>query len=87
MYQLRKDTIPQYNASAFLRALFSARRGDRIIYFKGDLAFARWQESEKKQRSLANFAKVVYAEYKAGACALVQKKIKTNVYEYMAVKL
>ena len=79
--------VSHVSPSEFVRALISAKRGDQIIYFEGDLAFARYEESMRKERALARFANAVYQAYKDGHCLLVQKKIKLNTYQYLAVKL
>ena len=80
-------TTLQVNPSAFVRTLISAKRGDKIVYFEGDLAFARYEESLRKERVLGRFANAVYQAYKDGHCVLVQKKLSPNTYQYMAVKL
>ena len=71
----------------FVRSLISAKRGDRIVYFEGDLAYSRWEEAQRKERTLARFANAVYQSAKDGHCTLVQKKLKLNKYQYIAVKL
>ena len=35
----------------FVRSLISAKRGDRIVYFEGDLAYSRWEEAQRKERT------------------------------------
>lgn len=77
--------------SDFIRRLVSARRGDRIIYYRGDLAYERWKEDQsitnKTKRLVNRLAIVVYREYKHNRCRLVQRRIGKNCFEYIAVKV
>ena len=76
------------NIAHFIRALISAKPGDKICYYLGDLAFDRWRETQEQtpQKNIANFAKGVLAEHNAGRCLLMQQKINLNQYRYLAVK-
>lgn len=76
----------------FVRKIVSAKRGDRIIYFRGDLAYERFMEGKnspdaKLPRPINTLANAAYAAYKKAQCFLVQRRVGKNCFEYMAVKI
>ncbi len=68
----------------FQRKLFHAKRGDRIIYHTGDLQYDRMLPESRSLRELAN---IVWGAYKSGKALLFQKRIGTNQFAYIAVKI
>ena len=72
----------------FMRKLVSAKRGDRIIYHEGDLAYDRYTErhENKTARPVTSVGNVAYEEYLKGHCVLVQRRLGANKFVYMAIK-
>ena len=66
----------------FLHRLNSGRRNQWFMYHVGFL-----YEDRPKSKRLNALAHTVYAEYKAGHCTLVQRRLGPGKYEYYAVKL
>jgi hypothetical protein len=76
----------------FQRKLYSARHGDRIIYFRGDLMFERFKEAMstpafKRARPIHNLARAVWKEYERNRCLLFQRRVGKSCWEYIAVKV
>lgn len=66
----------------FIRELGEARKGEKIIYWTGNLAHDRWGD-----RRVGEIASAAYSACEKGLCQLVQKRDKTlGVMLYMAVK-
>lgn len=65
--------------------------GTRIVYHRGLLAEDKGAcDYEKKtymQKGLAFFSGQIYEAYLDGFCALVQKRLDKNVFEYIAIVL
>jgi hypothetical protein len=71
-----------YTKSTFLYKLAVIPRGQSIMYHAGYL-----YEDRTKQPRLHELAAAVYDEYRAGNCALVQRRHGNKRYDYYAVKL
>lgn len=68
----------------FMQRMYRMRRGDRLIYFIGDLMYACDITSNSAVRELSNAA---WEAYKQGLITMVQKKLGENDYQYIAVRL
>ena len=65
----------------FQNQLSAAKTGERIIYFVGDLMFARLSGSQ-----LDATAGAAWDAHLEGECLLVQRKLDARTWEYIAIK-
>ena len=65
----------------FQNQLSAAKTGERIIYFVGDLMFARLSGSQ-----LDATANAVCDAHLEGECLLVQRKLDAWTWEYIAIR-
>lgn len=71
--------LGQPNAMQFVAWLDHAHRGDRFVYYVGFLALDSWPPTLAVQQA-------AWAASDAKRVWLFQRKLKPNVYEYIAVK-
>lgn len=68
----------------------SAKRGEKIVYHTGDLAFDRYvplaQTPSPEKRELNMLADMAYEMYVQSEILLVQERLEKNVYKYIAVR-
>ena len=65
----------------FQNQLSAAKTGERIIYFVGDLMFARLSGSQ-----LDATANAAWDAHLEGECLLVQRKLDAWTWEYIAIR-
>jgi hypothetical protein len=72
---------------AFRVALDTARPGQTLLYYEGDLMYDRQYNSKMKsttRRDLNSLANAVYDAYEVGRVLLTQKRVGPHVWEYQA---
>jgi len=76
------DTI-----KAFRLVLENVERGQKIIYYTGDLMYDRTYNTKltkTNRRDLNSLAAAIYDAYEVGRVFLTQKRMAPHVWEYQA---
>jgi hypothetical protein len=76
-------------ASELTAWLDTARAGDRVVYHKGCLALDRGSTSSlprRERRRIDDLAAVAHAAAAAGRIHLVQERLATGTFRYLAVR-
>ncbi len=72
-----------------------AMRGDKAVYFTGDLMYERYKEERHKHRPAEGLGRLAWELYERGLITLVQRRVSRvnrqgnakSMFEYVAVKL
>ena len=73
-----------FDVNEVVTKLRSLRRGDALVYYRGDLVSDcdKWMSGMRDDLKLVRA--IAWSLYQSGAIALAQRKIKDQDYEYIA---